>query len=74
MTADGKAGPNTLNAISQTIKYKNQKIISKGQINDDVRTLQSNLKKLGYLSGSVDGVFGAGTESAVKALKTWSYR
>lgn len=69
LTADGQAGPNTLNAINQTIKYKNQKILSKGQISEDVRTLQSNLKKLGYLSGSADGVFGAGTESAVKAFQ-----
>lgn len=69
LTADGQAGPNTLNAINQTIKYKNQKILSKGQISEDVRTLQSNLKKLGYLSGSADGVFGAGTEAAVKAFQ-----
>ena len=69
LTADGQAGPTTLNAINQTVKYKNQKILSKGQISDDVRTLQTNLKKLGYLSGTVDGVFGTDTESAVKAFQ-----
>ncbi len=36
---------------------------------DEVRALQRRLKELGYYSGSVDGDFGAGTETAVKAFQ-----
>ena len=36
---------------------------------DAVRALQKRLKELGYYSGSVDGDFGKGTESAVKAFQ-----
>ncbi len=36
---------------------------------DEVRALQKRLKALGYYDGSVDGDFGKGTESAVKAFQ-----
>lgn len=41
----------------------------RGDSGDNVRSLQSRLKELGYLSGSVDGSFGGQTESAVKAFQ-----
>jgi peptidoglycan hydrolase-like protein with peptidoglycan-binding domain len=34
-----------------------------------VRQLQERLKALGFLQGSVDGVFGAATQAAVKAAQ-----
>ncbi|MDD4797601.1 MAG: spore cortex-lytic enzyme [Eubacteriales bacterium] len=34
-----------------------------------VREVQSRLKKWGYYSGAVDGVFGSGTQDAVKAFQ-----
>ena len=43
--------------------------IKKGSKGDEVKTLQSKLKELGFLSGSVDGIFGSNTEKAVKAFQ-----
>lgn len=43
--------------------------MAKGQISDAVKSLQNNLKTLGYLSSTADGVFGTGTEAAVKAFQ-----
>ena len=40
-----------------------------GSKGDDVVTLQNALAALGYLSGSIDGDFGPGTENAVKAFQ-----
>ena len=37
-----------------------------GSRGDDVIALQKKLKNWGYYSGSVDGIFGSGTEQAVK--------
>jgi len=43
--------------------------IKKGSKGDEVKTIQSKLKELGFLSGSVDGIFGSNTEKAVKAFQ-----
>lgn len=40
--------------------------LRRGASGDQVITLQKKLKNWGYYSGSVDGVFGSGTENAVK--------
>ncbi len=40
-----------------------------GSSGDEVRALQRALKDLGYYTGSVDGDFGEGTESAVRAFQ-----
>ena len=40
-----------------------------GSKGDRVRSVQSRLKALGYLKGSVDGDFGKATESALKAFQ-----
>lgn len=69
LSADGQAGPNTQQAIAKALNYKNNGVLSKGQVSDEVAHLQQNLKKLGLLSGTVDGAFGAGTEAAVKAFQ-----
>ena len=41
-------------------------VLKKGSKGDEVVTLQKKLKQWGYYSGAVDGVFGSGTEKAVK--------
>ncbi len=40
-----------------------------GSRGSSVKTLQSKLKRWGYYSGSVDGIFGAQTEAAVKSFQ-----
>jgi peptidoglycan hydrolase-like protein with peptidoglycan-binding domain len=44
-------------------------VLKKGSTDPAVRDLQSALKTLGYYSGTIDGVFGATTETAVKAFQ-----
>ena len=41
-------------------------VLKRGSRGDEVVTLQKKLKQCGYYDGSVDGVFGAGTEKAVQ--------
>ena len=44
-------------------------VLKKGSTNPAVRDLQDALKVLGHDPGPIDGVFGAKTESAVKAFQ-----
>lgn len=46
-------------------------VLAAGQANDPVavRALQHDLRALGYLRSGIDGVFGAGTRQAVRALQ-----
>ena len=41
-------------------------VLRRGSTGQQVRVLQQKLKNWGYYSGEVDGIFGSGTESAVK--------
>ena len=41
-------------------------VLKKGSTGAAVQTLQTKLKRWGYYSGSVDGIFGSKTETAVK--------
>ena len=43
--------------------------LKNGDKNDDVANLQRRLIELGYLTGSVDGYFGDGTEAALRAFQ-----
>ena len=43
--------------------------LSRGAKGEEVMPLQEGLKALGYLTGAVDGDFGGGTETAVKAFQ-----
>ncbi len=48
----------------------NMQVLSKyGSRGEEVRQIQNKLKELGYYSGSVDGIFGTKTQSAVKAFQ-----
>ena len=40
-----------------------------GSSGEEVRQIQSKLKSLGFYSGAVDGIYGARTQSAVKAFQ-----
>lgn len=40
-----------------------------GSRGEEVRQIQKKLKELGYYSGSVDGIYGSGTQKAVKAFQ-----
>lgn len=44
--------------------------LKRGDISEDVRTMQQALISMGYLSGSADGNFGKMTEAAVRAYQT----
>ena len=43
--------------------------LRKGDQGTSVKTLQEKLKALGYLTGTADGKYGAGTETAVKSFQ-----
>lgn len=69
LDADGIVGSSTKTAIEKAIKYKNKGILSIGCKGEDVKEIQTALKKLGYLSGKADGVFGISTKKAVTAFQ-----
>lgn len=74
--ADGIAGPTTLAKLYSSSARKASGVVAhlgslkQGMNGSAVRTLQKNLKTLGYYSGSVDGDYGEGTASAVKSFQT----
>ena len=73
LTADGIAGKETLKKLDSAYKNadsdKDDGSLRKGATGAAVKTLQTNLKKLGFYTAYVDGSFGSTTESAVKAFQ-----
>lgn len=92
LTADGKAGKNTLTRIEQVLSGQAPnntpapvnptptptsngfgtvpgRTLRKGYQGDDVKSVQTRLKALGYLNGNVDGKYGTGTMAAVSAFQ-----
>lgn len=53
-------------AIKSQVSYALSKYGSRGS---EVKTIQTKLKRWGYYSGSVDGVYGSGTLKAVKKFQ-----
>ena len=53
--------------LASTVSFA--EALRRGSRGDTVREIQTRLKRWGYYSGAVDGVFGAATESAVKAFQ-----
>ena len=49
-----------------TITSADAASIQRGSSGDTVRQIQTKLKKWGYYTGAVDGVYGSGTEKAVR--------
>ena len=45
------------------------RMLSKGMSGSDVRTLQAALNANGFNCGTADGVFGSGTETALKKFQ-----
>jgi peptidoglycan hydrolase-like protein with peptidoglycan-binding domain len=43
--------------------------LKKGSKGNSVKELQTTLSKLGYTVGTIDGIFGTGTETAVKTFQ-----
>ena len=75
LTADGVAGNETLKKLDSAYKNADSNTstdddsLRKGATGTAVKTLQTNLKKLGFYTAYVDGSFGSTTESAVKAFQ-----
>ena len=75
LTADGVAGSETLKKLDSAYKNADSNTstdddsLRKGATGTAVKTLQTNLKKLGFYTAYVDGSFGATTERAVKAFQ-----
>ena len=75
LTADGVAGSETLKKLDSAYKNADSNTstdddsLRKGATGTPVKTLQTNLKKLGFYTAYVDGSFGSTTESAVKAFQ-----
>ena len=79
LNADGTAGPQTLKAVySGTAKEAEKtassaetgsKSLRRGSTGAEVRSLQTKLIDLGYLTGKADGVFGRKTMDAVIAFQ-----
>ncbi len=74
--ADGKAGPQTLAKLYSSSAKKANSVaghlgsLKAGMNGNSVRTLQKNLRTLGYYNGSVDGDYGSGTQAAVSAFQS----
>lgn len=49
--------------------FANAETLKRGSRGELVKQVQTKLKSWGYYTGSVDGIFGSGTESAVKAFQ-----
>ena len=70
LTVDGKAGDITLDAIEDALSSKSSSgTLQSGDSGSKVQSLQQSLKKLGFYTGSIDGKYGSGTVSAVKAFQ-----
>lgn len=71
LSADGIVGSATAAALGMNIGSSSSAssssagVLKRGSSGEAVKTLQQKLKNWGYYSGSVDGVFGSGTKSAV---------
>ena len=68
LLVDGIAGPQTKRAIGA--RALGARMLQKGNRGWDVAALQFRLQKHGYPPGGVDGVFGAGTQSAVTSFQS----
>lgn len=59
-------------ALGYSLQYRSESVEAlskKGSTGEEVRQIQQALKNQGYYTGSVDGIYGSGTESAVRAYQ-----
>ncbi len=74
LVADGIVGPKTwakLNGgtISPSKPPVHSRLLRKGDTGSDVKAVQARLRKLGFLDGKADGIFGRLTHKAVLAFQ-----
>ncbi len=69
LKADGIADPKTRSALSQAATTPATSALRQGMSGAKVKQLQTQLKKLGYYTASVDGSFGPVTKRAVQAFE-----
>ena len=62
-TVQTAARPNAESAYGQDIEAA---VLKQGSRGEDVKTVQQKLKRWGYYSGSVDGIYGPATKKAVE--------
>ena len=55
--------------IIALVQYASADLYKRGASGDTVREIQTRLKNWGYYSGAVDGVYGSGTEEAVRLFQ-----
>ena len=64
-----------ISTISYIIFQKNNTVqaLSKyGSRGEEVKQIQTKLKRWGYYNGSIDGIYGTNTLNAVKSFQRWS--
>ncbi|WP_224366181.1 peptidoglycan-binding protein [Hyalangium versicolor] len=69
LTADGIVGPQTWNALNAP-PPSSQPVLKQGARGSAVVDLQKKLAAHGFSPGAADGVFGPGTEAAVKSFQS----
>lgn len=70
VTSAPTAAPTNTPAPTESNGYSvPTRTLRKGYQGEDVKTVQSRLKELGYYTGSVDGKYGSGSVAAVKAFQ-----
>jgi peptidoglycan/xylan/chitin deacetylase (PgdA/CDA1 family) len=72
LTADGIVGPRTWSALDDALEALppvEHPVLRKGSSGESVVYLQQRLRKLGFDSGPIDGIFGSRTEGAVKLFQ-----
>lgn len=57
--------------FSENAKAPDHSMLAQGSTGDDVKKMQQRLRVLGFMTGSADGNFGAGTASGVKVLQQY---
>ncbi len=69
LTVDGVVGAKTWAALRATTTPPATQVLKKGSSGNAVKEVQLMLQKLGHYKLSLDGSFGPGTETAVKAFQ-----
>ena len=59
----------SINAAESYNRVLGERVLRKGDEGADVAILQRKLKEIGIYKGGIDGIFGAGTEEAVRNLQ-----
>ena len=69
LDTDGIVGGQTAAALAQSDSSATSVLLQSGDRGDSVRDIQSRLSANGYDTNGIDGVYGSGTENAVRAFQ-----